>query len=80
MSIKPSVVLRIKDICEQKGITLNALATKSGLTPSTVYTLVNDERKDVGICTIKKICDGLEIGLAEFFDSDRFDKLDQELK
>lgn len=80
MTTKESVVFRIKELCQQKAITLNSLANKSGLTPSTVYTLVSDERKDIGITTIRRICDGLEISLSEFFESDRFESLEDEFE
>ena len=56
------------------------MATRSGVTPSTVYSLMDETRRDVSIITIKKLCDGLEISIRDFFNSDRFDNLDQEVK
>ncbi|WP_092755150.1 helix-turn-helix domain-containing protein [Hydrogenoanaerobacterium saccharovorans] len=62
---------------------MNELSNLCGLTPSTVYSLMDPTRKDVRITTIKKICDGLEITLGEFFTSAEFDNLEhleQEIK
>lgn len=80
MGIKQAVVMRFKALCEQQNITINELATRSGVTPSTAYSMFDDSRHDVSIVTIKKFCDGLEISLKEFFDSIEFDLLDQEIK
>lgn len=80
MRIKNAVVLRIKELCKQKGIKFNTLATNSGITPSTVYSLLDERRKDVGILVLKKLCDGLDITITEFFDSDLFRNLEQEIQ
>jgi len=58
----------------------NALATRSGITPSTVYSLLEDSRKDMSVITLKKLCDGLDVSLMEFFDSDIFADLEHEEK
>lgn len=80
MGIKNAVVLRIKELCKQKGIKFSTLATNSGITPSTVYSLLDERRKDVGILVLKKLCDGLDITITEFFDSDLFRNLEQEIQ
>lgn len=79
MGIKEAVVLRIKNLCAEKGITINALATISGITPSSVYSSINPSRKDIGVVLIKKLCDGLEISIDEFFDDEIFKGLEQEI-
>lgn len=79
MFVKEAVINRIGEICYTRGIAVNKLATLSGITPSTVYSVFNSDRKDIGIVLIKKICDGLEISLEEFFTSEVFNSLDQEL-
>ncbi len=79
MSVKEAVINRINEICNKRGIAVNKLANLSGITPSTVYSVFNSDRKDIGIVLIKKICDGLEITLEDFFSSDSFKSLDQEL-
>lgn len=80
MDIKDKIVLRIKELCEQKEIKYNTLATNSGVTPSTVYSLLDERRKDISVLVLKKLCDGLEISITDFFDSDIFRNLEQEIK
>lgn len=80
MGVKIAVVTRIKELCTQRGITPNTLANLAGITPSTLYTMMNENRKDIGIITIKKICDGLNMTLMEFFNAKVFYELDQEIK
>ena len=58
----------------------NELANISGVTPSTVYSLLDERRRDVSIITIKKLCDGLGISLGEFFSTPEFDELEQEIR
>ena len=77
MGIKNAVVLRIKELCKQKGIKFNTLATSSGVTPSTVYSMLDESRKDIGIIVLKKLCDGLVITITEFFNSDLFRNFEQ---
>jgi transcriptional regulator with XRE-family HTH domain len=80
MGVKKAVVTRFTNICKSRGIKINELATKSGVTPSTAYSMFDESRHDVSIITIKKFCDGLDISLREFFNSDEFDNLEQEIK
>lgn len=63
MAVKDAVVERFKEICEEIKIKTNELATISGVTPSTVYSMIDSGRRDVSITVIKKLCDGLEISL-----------------
>lgn len=79
MCIKEAVIKRINELCAEKGLAVNKLANLSGITPSTVYSVFDSDRKDVGIVLIKKICDGLEISMNYFFNTEIFDSLDQEL-
>ena len=78
--VKEAVVQRLKSICKDRGIAANELANLSGVTPSTVYSLLNPERKNASITTIKILCDGLDMTLGEFFSSPKFDELEQEIK
>jgi len=79
MSVKDSVVQRFKAICKERGIKINELANLSGVTPSTAYSMMDEKRRDISITTIKKLCDGLDITLGEFFSSPEFDSLEQEI-
>ena len=80
MTIKEAVEKRIVELCDEKGIAINALANISGVSPSTVYSMLNEKSKNPGVCSIKKICDGLDISIRQFFDSKLFDNLEQEVK
>lgn len=80
MSVKDIVAERFKELCSERGINTNELATLSGVTPSTAYSMMDKNRRDVSIVTIKKFCDGLEITLGEFFSTPSFDSLEQEIE
>ena len=80
MSVKDAVVNRFQSICKERNIKINELANLSGVTPSTVYSMMDSTRRDISIVTIKKFCDGLEITLGEFFSTPEFDNLEQEIK
>ena len=80
VGIKDAVVERFQDLCRQRNIKYNELAVRSGVTPSTVYSMMDSRRRDVSIVTIKLLCDGLEISLEEFFSGPEFTRLEQELR
>lgn len=81
MMVKDAVAERFQKICSEKKIKLNELANISGVTPSSVYSLMDPKRRNVSIVLIKKLCDGLEISIKDFFSDDDFDlSLEQELK
>ena len=80
MSVKDAVANRFQEICEDRKIKPNELASKAGVTPSTVYSMLDVRRRDVSIVTIKKLCDGLEMTLGAFFSTPEFDALEQEIQ
>lgn len=80
MSVKDAVANRFHNICNERNIRINELATLSGVTPSTAYSMMDKKRRDISIVTIKKFCDGLDMTLGEFFSSPEFDELEQEIK
>ena len=71
---------RILHLCNERDISINKLATLSALPPSSVKNILYGRSVDPKILTIKKICDGLEITLAEFFSTPEFDALEQEIR
>lgn len=79
MNISEAVAGRIIELCKERDITVNRLANISGVTQSTVNDIVNHKAKNIGIVTIKKLCDGIEITITDFFDTDTFRTLEQEL-
>lgn len=71
---------RLLHLCNERNISINKLATISALPPSSVKNILYGRSMDPKILTIKKICDGLEITLAEFFDSPEFEDLEPEIR
>ncbi len=71
---------RILALCGERDITVNKLADISGLPPSSVKNIVYRKSKNPKIATIKKICDGFDITLGEFFSTPEFDALEQEIQ
>lgn len=80
MAVKDVVVERFQTLCRERGIRSNELANRAGVTPSTVYSLLDPRRREVSITTIKKLCDGLDMTLGEFFSTQEFDQLEQEIE
>ncbi len=80
MDVKDVIVKRFTELCAQRNIKINELANISGVTPSTAYSMMDQSRRDISIRTIKKFCDGLDITLGEFFSTEDFNNLEQEIK
>ena len=80
MCIKDAIVERFKEICAERNIKYNELATRSGVTPSTVYGMMKEEYRDLSVITMKKFIDGLDMSVTEFFDTEVFRNLEQEIK
>ncbi len=80
MTTKEAIANRILQLCEEHHIAINELAGISGVSPSTVYSILNEKSKNPGTITLKKLCDGLEITLGEFFSTPEFDSLEQEIQ
>ncbi|MEL7609441.1 MAG: helix-turn-helix transcriptional regulator [Bacillota bacterium] len=80
MTIGVAVKERILELCQDRGITINKLGTISGVTQSTINNITSGRNNSTTISTIKKLCDGLEISVIDFFDADMFRDLEQEIK
>ena len=80
MNTKQAVATRIIELCRDKNLATNALANLSGVSPSTVYSMLNEKSQNPGVVSLKKLCDGLDITLRQFFDSPIFDDIEQEIK
>mgnify|MGYP000850279325 FL=1 len=80
MDAKQAIAARIEELCKARGIAVNALANNAGISPSTIYSMLNTKSMNPGVVTIKQICDGLDISLRQFFDSPLFDDLEQEIQ
>lgn len=80
ITVKEAVVAHFREIMRERKMRPNELATQSGVTPSSVYSMLDSKRKELSINLIKKLCDGLDISLGEFFSASIFDELEQEIR
>ena len=80
LDTRTAVANRLVVLCGQRGWTINKLATISGVSPSTVKSILYGRSKNPGIVTIKILCDGLDISLEEFFAGPEFKGLEQEIQ
>ena len=80
MTLKNAIANRITELCDEKKITIYTLAIQCGIDKSTIYSIIGEKSKSPEVATIKKICDGLEITLGQFFSTADFDALEQEIK
>lgn len=80
MTIGEAVRQRIIQLCQERDISINKLSSISGVTQSTVNNIVSGRNNSATVSTIKKLCDGLGITIDEFFRSDLFKGLEQEIK
>ena len=80
MTVGEAVRQRIIQLCQERDISINKLSSICGVTQSTVNNIVSGRNNSATVSTIKKLCDGLGITIDEFFHSDLFAGLEQELK
>ena len=80
MNITEATKERIEQLANEKGINFCRLATVSGIPYTTIKSIIYNQSNNPGIATIKKICDGLQISITDFFDTETFRNLEQEIK
>ena len=80
MNTTTAVANRILELCKERNMTVNLLSTQAAIRQSTVNDIVNRKTQNTGVVTLKKLCDALEISLADFFDTEVFRNLEQEIK
>lgn len=80
MDTQQLVAFRILQLCRERELTPNGISNLAAVPQGTVKSILNGESKNPGILTIKKLCDGFEITLGEFFSTPEFDALEQEIK
>jgi transcriptional regulator with XRE-family HTH domain len=78
MKFKNAIYNRVTELANKSNLTLSQLAIKSGMTPSTLYQLKNNDTQIPTLITIKRLCDGLGITLSIFFDTDEINNSDFE--
>ena len=72
MQLTEAVQNRIIELCEERNITINKLSTNSGVSFSTIFSIIYGKSKNTKLATILHICEGLNIELYDFFDSPLF--------
>ncbi len=75
-----TIRIRILQLCEERDLTINKLATICAIPPTSLKNILYGKSNNPKILTIKMICDGLDMTLAEFFDTPEFNSLEQEIK
>lgn len=80
VTTKEAIAERIIELCKERNMAINALANESGVSPSTVYSMLNEKSQNPGVVSLQKLCDGWQITLRQFFDSSLFDNIEQEIK
>ena len=71
---------RILELCHKKEMSIHKLALESAVSPSTIKNILYGKSENPGIVTIKMLCDGFGISLVEFFNTNEFKSLEQEIK
>jgi len=80
MTVGEAVRERILELCQNRNLSVNKLCSISGVTQSTVNNIVSGRNNSATVATVKKLCDGLDITIEEFFSSPLFRDLEQEIK
>lgn len=80
IKIKDAIAERFRQLCTERDISYTELARLSGVTPSTVYSMLQPERRDVSVVTVKKLCNGLDMCIIDFYDCDLFRNLPPEIE
>lgn len=80
MDISHAIVTRLHALCLDRGMTINGLSNRAGVTQSTVNDIMTGRTHNPGVATLKKLCDGLDISIRKFFDSELFANLEQEIR
>ena len=71
---------RILQLCGERNISVNRLASISALPPASLQNILYGNSQNAKLLTIKMLCDGLGITLGEFFSTPEFDALEQEIR
>ena len=80
MDTREAIANRIRELCKERGLTPNGISNIAAVPQATVKSILNGESKNPGTVTIKKLCDGFDITLGEFFSTPEFDALEQEIQ
>ena len=77
MNISEATRVRIVELCQERNITINKLATLSGITQSTLNNIIKGNSKTPTLQTVVYLCQGFNIEISDFFNSNIFENLDE---
>ena len=80
MRVGEAVRLRVLELCRERELSVNKLSALCGMTQSTLNNIVSGRNNSATVATVKKICDGLEISVPDFFNCPLFEDLEQEIR
>lgn len=80
MDTYTTVKNRILELLGEKNMSIHKLAIESAVAPSSIKNILYGKSKNPGVVTLKMLCDGFGITLIEFFDTEEFKSLEQEIK
>ena len=80
MGVAQCVANRLLELCRERNLSINALARSAAVPPTTLKNVISGVSRNPGIVTIKMLCDGLDISLIDFFDTEEFRCLEQEIE
>ena len=80
LALYAAVEQHILELCSERDISINKLCSMSGVTQSTVNNIISGRNRSATVSTIKKLCDGLGITIEDFFNSELFRNLEQEIQ
>lgn len=80
MNTYTAVKNRILQLLGEKNMSIHKLAMESAVPPSSIKNILYGKSQNPGVVTIKMLCDGFGITLVEFFDTEEFARLEQEVQ
>ena len=80
MNTYTAVKNRLLQLLGEKKMSIHKLAMESAVPPSSIKNILYGKSVNPGIVTLKMLCDGFGITIVEFFDTEEFRKLEQEIK
>lgn len=78
MELNVAISNRITCLCRKNDLSPNKLAAICGLRQSTISNILNGNSKNPTIASLKRISEGFNISLSEFFDDPIFDMIDKQ--
>lgn len=80
MDMYTAVKNRLLQLLGERKMSIHKLAMESAVAPSSIKNILYGKSQNPGVVTIKMLCDGFGISIVDFFDTDEFRMLDQEIK